>query len=156
MSGFEVVGVILGVLPLVISGLEDYSDGVDTLTQMLNYKAVVNDLLTTFLTLQAIYHNSCRALLDPLMLSEETKLKLLSDTEGKEWEDKELGARLERRLGKASYGPYQRAVRRLQCNIELFRTKLSLDKEWKVRLLKCSTCLWLTFTAKMGGTRWYA
>jgi hypothetical protein len=68
MSGFEVVGVILGVLPLVISGLEDYSDGVDTLTQMLKYKAVVDDLLTTFLMLQAIYHNSCRALLEPLIL----------------------------------------------------------------------------------------
>jgi hypothetical protein len=156
MSGFEVVGVILGVLPLVISGLEDYSDGVDTLTQMLKYKAVVDDLLTTFLMLQAIYHNSCRALLEPLILSEETKLKLLSDTEGKGWEDKELGARLERRLGKASYGPYQRAVRRLQCNIELFRTKLSLDKEWKVCLIKCSTRLSLTFAAKMGRTRWHA
>jgi hypothetical protein len=27
MSGFEVIGVVLGVLPLLISGLEHYNDG---------------------------------------------------------------------------------------------------------------------------------
>jgi hypothetical protein len=44
---------------------------------------VADDLLTTFLMLQAIYHNSCRGLLEPLMLSEEVKLRLLGDSEGK-------------------------------------------------------------------------
>jgi hypothetical protein len=37
MSGIEVAGIVLGAIPLVISGLEHYSEGAQTIRSMWDY-----------------------------------------------------------------------------------------------------------------------
>jgi hypothetical protein len=45
MSGFEVVGVVLGAIPLVISALEHYSEGVRS--TLLSYEEIADSYIPT-------------------------------------------------------------------------------------------------------------
>lgn len=130
MSGFEVVGVVLGALPLLVSGLEHYAEGVATLKSMRDYQAVLETLIVSFTTSLAIYRSSCEELLSPLMLQEEVFYKLL-DNPQQGWDDPDLGVQLAKRLG-SSYAPYKSAVKLLKKRIDLLARKLYLDEKYKV------------------------
>src|SRR5438477_525694 len=116
MSGFEVAGAVLGSLPLIISALEHYSDGVrlkiwrtiraqlmwlqvSAIKNMQKYEAVFEYLHASFVTSLAIYRNSCEELLSPLALPDSKLYDLLEKTDGGSWEDPELNTSLRNRLG---------------------------------------------------------
>lgn len=63
MSGVEVVGVVLGAVPLLISGLEHYGDGIRTIKNMWDYEAVVEHLVIEFRLAHGIFWHSCQELL---------------------------------------------------------------------------------------------
>src|ERR1700730_10468611 len=112
MSGFEVAGIILGSIPLLISGLEYYSKGVSTIKNMKAYESVLETMITDFITSSMIYRNSCEELLSPLMLPDAKFYELLNDPKSKAWDSDELGKELRNRLGD-SYKPYKSAVEKL-------------------------------------------
>lgn len=128
MSGFEVVGVVLGAVPLLISALEHYSDGIEIIGEMLEYREVVQDLVCSFDTATARFRLTCERLLAPLALPETTLLALLEDPESKAWEEEDLSAQLRKRLG-TSYRPYSSSVKRLMKRVNKFAEKLGLDEE---------------------------
>ncbi|KAF4445537.1 hypothetical protein F53441_10734 [Fusarium austroafricanum] len=72
MSGFEVAGIVLGSVPLLISGLEHYRDGVETIGNMVQYEEAVNTLLVSVSTNLVIYRQSCEEFLEKLDLPEKT------------------------------------------------------------------------------------
>lgn len=45
MSGFEVVGVVLGAVPLVISALENYAEGVRTIKRFFGWESQLTQLI---------------------------------------------------------------------------------------------------------------
>jgi hypothetical protein len=85
MSGFEGVGVVLGVLPLVISALQSYSYGVQTIRRMLRYKWELDTLITTLETEEVLFRNTCEVLLDGIdgPVEMEELLKTQEDIYGK-------------------------------------------------------------------------
>ena len=125
MSGFEVVGVVLGALPLLITGLEHYAEGIHTIKNMWDYEAVVNHLVSEFMLSEGIFRHSCQELLVPILPDIEAA-KLLEGG-SPDWEDPGLDKRLREHLG-PDYEIYTRAVRHLKRRIELFTRKLGLDK----------------------------
>ena len=126
MSGIEVVGIILGTIPLLISGLEHYAEGIRTMRNMWEYEAVIDHLVTIFTLDQAIFRHSCQELLMPIL--SDTQAAELLDGASPQWEDKDLDRRLQKRLG-ADYQAYTRSVRMLTRKMKLFVRKLGLDEK---------------------------
>ena len=124
MSGFEVVGVVLGAIPLLISGLEHYAEGIHTIKNMWDYEAVVRHLVTEFMLSQGILRHSCQDLLMPIL--PDTEATKLLEGGAPNWEDEDLAKRLREFLG-PDYEVYVRTVRNLNRRIEFFTRKLALD-----------------------------
>ena len=152
MSGFEIAGALLGSIPLIISALEHYSDGVriddkvvcarlradkqpsqiSAMKNMKNYELVFVDIRTSFAASVAIYTGSCYKLLSPLNLPDSKLKDLLAERKKEAWEDIALGESLKKRLGD-DYMPYKSLVKQLNKRIILFCKKLKLDEDINVR-----------------------
>jgi len=99
MSGFEIIGVVLGGLPLVIKAAEDYKKGLEPLAKWRKYKfefrRFVNDV--------DIEKQGFDALVDRLLqytdLSTEQKQMLLIGQDLDGWCHTEVDTALRRRLG---------------------------------------------------------
>lgn len=136
MSGFEVVGVVLGSIPLLISGLEHYRNGMETIGNMVQYIEVVENILDSISTTLAIYRQSCEVLLEGLILPEDILAELLNNSSSTAWSNQELVEQLKKQFGPhREYEVYKRAVIRLNKRIEKFRSKLDLDESFQVGLL---------------------
>lgn len=63
MSGFEIAGVVLGALPLLIEGVKAYGDGIRTIQSIINYKRIVEDLVVTLESVDSAYWRGYEKLL---------------------------------------------------------------------------------------------
>jgi hypothetical protein len=67
MSGFEVAGAVLGVIPLIISALEHYQDGVRVIQRWRKYDRELQSLIRNIETERVRLQNVCEKLLDGLV-----------------------------------------------------------------------------------------
>ena len=67
MSGFEVAGVVLGSLPLIISALEHYAEGIATAKRFWRYKTELRSLILQVNTERGIFINTLEQLLTGIM-----------------------------------------------------------------------------------------
>ncbi|CEF84684.1 hypothetical protein FGSG_07738 [Fusarium graminearum PH-1] len=140
MSGFEVVGVVLGSIPLLISGLEHYRNGMETIGNMVQYIEVVENILDSISTTLAIYRQSCEVLLEGLILPEDILAELLNNSSSTAWSNQELVEQLKKQFGPhREYEVYKRAVIRLNKRIEKFRSKLDLDESFQPRWVQSNS-----------------
>ena len=102
MSGIEVVGLLLGVIPLVISAMEHYKEGIDVLVDIRNYRSTLKSLKTKLSIQEELY----RGTLQRLLLSELSQTEvhaLFPETgatgSGALWRTKDIENKLRRRLG---------------------------------------------------------
>lgn len=63
MSGAEAVGLVLAIIPLVISGLEHYAEGVSTIKIMLNAPSEFKSLSRRLALEHEIFKNTIKLLL---------------------------------------------------------------------------------------------
>jgi hypothetical protein len=132
MSGFDVIGVVLAVVPLVISALEHYEKGVSAIFRYQHYKREVKDITLVLRTEEALYSNICELLLSDIVSPDELRL-LLEDLGGSRWSDPELSVKLKTRLGH-SYNVYMGRVQDIASVFEEFKVRLDLDDNGKVYL----------------------
>ena len=59
MSGFEIVGVVLGVLPLIISAIEDYEKIIDPVVTFRKYSKALQTFTTELNVQRDIFQNEC-------------------------------------------------------------------------------------------------
>lgn len=130
MSGFEVVGVVLGVLPLVISALQSYSDGAQKIQRMLRYKWELGKLIMRLEAEEAVFQNTCALLLDGIDGAVEME-ELLKNPGGHLWKKGELGERLEIRLS-TSYAVFFKLIIDMKDALEAFKKRLGLGPDGKV------------------------
>ncbi|KAF1985809.1 hypothetical protein K402DRAFT_454804 [Aulographum hederae CBS 113979] len=130
MSGFEIAGVVLGSIPLIISALDHYAEGVAVMKNMKEYECVFSDIQTSFVASVAIFQNSCYQLLGPLNLSDQQMSDLLLQRSTEAWEAPSLQNDLEKRLG-PHYKIYSSLVGKLNRRILLFCKKLKLNDDLK-------------------------
>jgi hypothetical protein len=146
MSGIEVVGIVLGAVPLVISALEHYSDGVSSIKRAIRYKIELEKLMQDLEAEYCIYQDTTEYLLRDLLDENELGV-LLDDLQNYPicgaWknDDMDLESKLKQRLGR-SYGAYMRAVAQMNDVVTEFKKRLDLDNNGKVsnRTPSCAAC----------------
>ncbi|KAK0104471.1 hypothetical protein ONS95_004760 [Cadophora gregata] len=155
MSGFEIAGVVLGALPLVITALEHYGEGIKTIKTMLGYQALVANLILDLKIETRSFQRGCENLLWRLQLPSEEAEELLKFPKGRKWFDPELHTKIQKMLGCQDYAIYEQLVLRLFARLDNFSKKVQLDDDFLPRWMKGSahTGKPSAFTKVLGKTR---
>jgi hypothetical protein len=135
MSGLEVVGIVLGAVPLVISALEHYAEGVKAIRVIRHaaqeFRAVARKLDAEHM----IFRNTLAILLnDCTGIEAATVRSLMDDVRGEEWRKPNVKAALERRLGE-SMQSYFKHIQSISDTLEDFQDRLHLGSNGQVRIL---------------------
>jgi len=125
MSGLEVAGVVLGSLPLVISALEHYANGVHTAKRYWRYKSELRTLILQINTERGIFINTLEQLLSGLVRIEHMS-EFLSNPGGESWKDVDVQLKLRLR---SAYEVYFGNVSGMARSLKRMREKLALDPD---------------------------
>ena len=136
MSGIEIAGLILGGIPLVISGLEHYEEGVSTIKVMFNYPSEFRFLSRRLRVEQDIFRNAMELLLHDC-IQDSLLSDLLENIGGKSWSDPAVERALRKKL-QASYSVYLETVKDLNKTLREFKQRLKLDEDGRVRSQYCT------------------
>ena len=132
MSGLEVAGVVLGSLPLVISALEHYANGINTAKRFWRYKSEIQSLILQVNTERGIFINTIEQLLTGVVRFEQMDA-FLSSPGGDDWKGVDIEEILQDRLHSA-YGIYLDNVKGMGTSLQKMKDKLALDPDGKVLL----------------------
>ncbi|KAF4438718.1 hypothetical protein F53441_12734 [Fusarium austroafricanum] len=127
MSGFEIVGLVIGVIPFVVKGLKFYENDAQVL---LHHKIVMNDLIVSLHTEHSRFRHSCSVLLRGLVEDKDLE-GFLDKTTKEEWEEalsKGLETRLRERLGHR-YHAYTETMRQIQEKLEKLGKVVGMGKQ---------------------------
>ena len=108
MSGFEVVGVLLGAIPLVISTLEHYRDGVRTISRWRKFDRELQSLIRNLETERVKLQNVCEKLLIGLVPPSRIEA-MVGNPLGDLWLEKETQKKIQTRLWN-SWGVFRETV----------------------------------------------
>nr|POF20019.1 hypothetical protein CFP56_52268 [Quercus suber] len=131
MSGIEVAGLVLGAIPLVISGLEHYGEGARTIKSMWNYPQEFASLSRRMRVEQDIFRNAIELLLSDCV-EDAVLADLLDNPGGDIWSDPKVDEALREKM-RRSYEVYLETVRGMQTTLERFSARLKLGPDGKVR-----------------------
>lgn len=120
------LGLVLAVLPLIISALEHYNEGLKPLKDFIRYKQVIRELVVDLGTQRALFRNTLEKLLSGSVASDVTLALLLEHPGGERWQDGELALDLKRRL-QGSFTVYMESVRDMDNLTEVLKDKMGLD-----------------------------
>jgi hypothetical protein len=98
MSGFEVVGVVFGVLPLLISAAEHYEDVFKPFKRFKKCAPELELFQQQLKTQKTIFMNQCQLLLTALTGGESAK-EMLREKDHPSWNDNVLQTKLMEQLG---------------------------------------------------------
>lgn len=97
MSGLEVVGVVLGSIPLIISALEHYRDGVSTIQRWRKYERERQSLVRSLKTERVKMHNICEKLLVGLVAPSQVQ-DMIQNPFGQLWQEEAVMRKIRARL----------------------------------------------------------
>jgi hypothetical protein len=129
-SGVEIAGLVLASIPLVVSALEHYSDGMSALERWWRYKREVNKVVRLLVAEQVLFQGTCERLLNAVVTPTELEL-LIELPGGARWKDSTLDQRLRRHLGR-SYDSYMSCVEDMNAALTGLEARLELDPNEKV------------------------
>ncbi|KAF2420296.1 hypothetical protein EJ08DRAFT_665654 [Tothia fuscella] len=98
MSGIEAAGVALAAIPLIVSVLEHYADGITTMRKWKRYPKELRSIISRLRTQEEILRNSCELLLQGVAISGQEMEMLVSDPLGAGWASEDLHASLREKL----------------------------------------------------------
>ncbi|KAI4690174.1 uncharacterized protein J4E84_004356 [Alternaria hordeiaustralica] len=128
MSGLEIAGAVLGSIPLVISAIEHYANGISTARRYLKYQTEMEDLLRKIRTEQKLFKNTIETLLNGIA-SDERMSDIVAG--GNFWQEPDIELKLKDRLRDA-YDIYLDNVCGMEASLQRFREKLALDQAGKM------------------------
>jgi hypothetical protein len=131
MSGLETAGVVLGALPLIISALEHYAEGVRTAKRFWQYKSELRSLILQIRTEREIFVNTLERLLTGIIHIGRIA-EYLNHPGGELWQNPDLDVKLQQRL-RGSHEVYVDNVRGMNASLRKMMDKLALDSKGKVR-----------------------
>lgn len=115
MSGFEVAGAVLGAIPLVISALEHYQQGVRVIQRWRKYDKELQSLIRNIETERVKLQNVCEKLLDGLVPPSQIDT-MVENPGGDLWMDEEIQAKIRVRLWR-SWAVFEQILRDIQAAI---------------------------------------
>lgn len=98
MSGIEVVGVVLGVMPLIIEGLERYAEGISTAKRLFRPERELRRLRRRVNAELQIFRNTTRSLLVNIT-NDAHVTSLIDNPKSPLWQNAEFEEKLKRILG---------------------------------------------------------
>lgn len=131
VTGLEAAGLVLAILPLLISGLDHYREGLIPIKDWLRYRSEVKSLIRNLNVEQVRFRIICEKLLSGIVPEEELA-DLLECPGGPAWYDEHVEKKLKERL-RESFTVYLATVADMEDLLQALRTKLGLDHENKVR-----------------------
>ena len=126
MSGFEVAGVVLAVLPLFISALEQYENGLDPIRAFLEFDSELPNQIRKLRDQHIIYNLTIRALLESIVESEDIE-EMISNPGGASWNYGAMQEMLEERLGE-SYQAYFDTIKHMEEIMKAIAKDLKIDQ----------------------------
>ena len=133
MSGAEVAGLVLGSIPLVISGLEHYAEGVSTIKIMFNAPSEFKAMGRRLKVEHKIYRNTLELLLHDCIDDDQLLTDLMSDSgDSARWSDPIVEKALRKKL-QSSYSVYLETMSSLETTLADFKSRLKLNEDGKVR-----------------------
>ena len=100
MSGFEVAGIVLGSIPLLISALEHYGEGLSTIQRWRKYERELKTLIRNLKTEQVKLQNVCEKLLVGLVPTSDIEAMIESPF-GELWRQEVIEKKIRARLWKS-------------------------------------------------------
>jgi hypothetical protein len=128
MVGLEIAGVVLGSLPLVISALEHYAEGINTAKKYWRHKSEVRSLILQITTERGIFINTLELLLTGIVRIERMT-DYISEPRRDKWQA--IEEPLKDRLRNV-YDIYFDNVRSMEISLKQMMEKLALTPEGKV------------------------
>ena len=126
----EAAGLVLGAIPLVVSALEHYVQGVDTIAKWWSYKRELTSLVRVLGAEHARFLGTCEKLLEGLVTPDELD-SLVAHPGGPGWKDVELDRKLKSRLQR-SYGVYLASIQEMKRAVKDLEDRLELNANGKV------------------------
>lgn len=130
MSGFEVAGVVLGTIPLVISALEHYKQGISTIRKWRNYDRELRSLIRNLETERVRFQDVCEKLLVGLVPPRQIET-MVEHPFGPAWHEDEVQAKIEARLWR-SFNIFEEIVNDMGEATREMVAKLDLQPDGKV------------------------
>lgn len=130
MSGIEVAGLVLGSIPLLISALEHYADGVSTIQRWRKYdqerKSLIRQLKTQSMRMQNVCELLITGLVPPSLVD-----SMIKDPAGSFWRSENFQRKLRARLCD-SLDVFEATVVEMRDAILEMRKRLGLSLESQV------------------------
>lgn len=130
MSGIEIVGIVLGAIPLLISGLEHYAEGADTLKRAYRAGREFRILKQKLDDENLLFRNTITILLAECV-DVETQRDLMKDVDGTTWKKPVVSRALEDRL-QDSYCSYILHVKNIRHSLDEFSKRLGITAQNEV------------------------
>ncbi|KAF2142808.1 uncharacterized protein K452DRAFT_307725 [Aplosporella prunicola CBS 121167] len=134
MSGVELAGLVLAVLPLVIQALEDYNEGLDPIKAFIRWERELPSFIRKLRNQHVQYELTLRLLLTPITTEYELA-EMITDPSGDLWKDPEMAIKLEEKLGEA-YQAYQGTMTDIDAIMKKIASKLDLNRDPTVLKIK--------------------
>lgn len=125
MSGIEVIGLVLGILPLVISAGENYKKGFEPLVRWKRFKFVFRDFITSVDIQRQMFQLVSKKLLIRVQLPPDEKRRLLTVPNYEGWTQPETIEAIRLRLGD-SYDVCMEILRAMKTDLMDLQEMMSL------------------------------
>ncbi|KAL2814446.1 hypothetical protein BJX63DRAFT_199153 [Aspergillus granulosus] len=100
MSGVEVAGLVLAILPLVVNQLDNYARGLETLRTLRRYRWELEGYSSTLSAQYAIFLNTIEIFLQEIVDDHDERSELISNPEGPAWKRAHFQRALIDKLGR--------------------------------------------------------
>ena len=130
LTGIEIAGITLALFPLIISALEHYESGFETIKEWVRFRGEFATFLNAFVRQQIFFRQNIEELLSPIVSSQYEMSLLIDHPGGSAWAASELNQSLRRRLpGKYECECYTTTVSYILKILEKLKSKLKISDE---------------------------
>ncbi|KAF5590823.1 uncharacterized protein FSUBG_10687 [Fusarium subglutinans] len=127
MSGFEIAGIVLGSIPLLISAIEHYSDSLDRATAFFKWKDGLNSTLREFWYQHSSFELTLRKILKDVASPTEIE-EMIGDPHHELWKSQDLAQALQGML-KSTYKPYISTIKDMYTCMKRLASHLDIDRD---------------------------
>lgn len=126
MSGFEVAGLVLGALPLIISAIEHYDASLDRAKAFHRYEEELENAMSELWLEHSYYEMTLQLLLKDVVSGSELQ-GMFAETGSPLWKSKDLAEELELKLG-SGYKGYLYLVKKIEQQMKSLSQALNIDR----------------------------
>ncbi|TGZ82117.1 hypothetical protein EX30DRAFT_215677 [Ascodesmis nigricans] len=126
MSGLELAGVVLGVFPLVVSGMRFYYEGCEKIKEMRHYREVLKEFIRECDMESAKFINTCENLFEDIAPEHVSELTSPSGAPAI-WKSESIQSRLRARLKGNCVQQFADAAERIMAILENMKLKFTHD-----------------------------